>query len=721
MNYPFTNSTKLLNLEELNDQQQRAVFHAGNPLLILAGAGSGKTRVITTKIAHLIAEKAVSADQILAVTFTNKAAEEMRVRVQKLVGKSSTRTEGDRVTICTFHAFGAWLLRIYGEHLGFRSRQLSIYDDVDARQVVQRLVKDDREGYLISDIRDMAAWIATAKNYGLSYTDDLTSLRRSLFPMENIYKRYQDRLASLNAVDFGDLILLPLMLIRNNEEVRQKIHNRFQVLLVDEFQDANRAQFELLQVLYQPPNYLCVVGDDDQSIYRFRGADVDGFLTFPQRFSGTEVVRLEQNYRSTGAILQLASTVVSHNHRRMTKTLWTEQERGCLPTLSFLSDAEEEARHCVDLVCSKPNISSAVLYRMNFQSRTFETMFQSLHIPYRILGTVRFYDREEIKDSLAYLGILYNPKDEVAFRRAVSKPRRGIGAKTIVRIVAAAAEMEGNLLRATAVLSCNSSGRSKISLEKFAALMNDLEQLLTKNSLADLVRALLNQSGLYEQVVAQDRLEHTTRVMNLEELINATIPYGVGASAMSAFLEDVRLAGVDSKNSIDQHDGKIKPVTLVTAHNTKGLEFDQVIVTGLEEGIFPATSPINAHIAMTLEEEEEERRLFYVAVTRARQFLHLTSCSRRTAFGFSRERDPSRFLMEIPRECVSVSGNNRSETLVSGFREGHGVEHIDYGVGIVIRRWIEQGQQMLEVSFRSGKTATFFADYAGLDAVSIDE
>ena len=705
-------------LEQLNDRQRQAVLHAGSPLLILAGAGSGKTRVIATKVAHLIATEAVAAQHILAVTFTNKAADEMRSRVHRLVAASGHSDAGKRVMVRTFHAFGAWLLRVHGECLGFDPQRLSIYDDGDARQILRRLVAEEDDEYVAGDIRDMAAWITAAKNRGLGPGADLSALRRSPFPMARIYARYQARLAELNGADFGDLILLPLALLTQDSEVRQQVRHRFRVLLVDEFQDANHAQFELLRVLHEPPSYLCVVGDDDQSIYRFRGADVDGFLSFPKRFAGTEVVRLEQNYRSTGAILDLASAVVSYNRRRMGKTLWTEQDQGDLPTVAYLEDAEEEARYCAELIRRRPAASSAILYRMNFQSRTFETLFQALRIPYRVVGTVRFYEREEVKDSLAYLGLLYNPRDEVAFRRAVSKPRRGIGEKTVTRVVALAAATEGDLLAATKRLAATTRGRTGGALAGFAELMGDLQRICAAASVAELMRAVLDRSGLYERVLAQDQAERTARVMNLEELVNATAEYGRGPAGVAAFLQDARLAGVGEEDAAAA--GTAEPVTLITIHNTKGLEFDQVLVTGLEEGIFPATEPVAPRVAVPPEEEEEERRLFYVAVTRARHALHLTSCRRRAAFGFGRERQPSRFLAEIPPECIQVAIAD-GDGAAAGLREGQGVVHIDYGVGVVMRRWSREGEQLLQVRFRSGRTATFLAAYADLDPIAADE
>jgi DNA helicase-2/ATP-dependent DNA helicase PcrA len=403
----------------------------------------------------------------------------------------------------------------------------------------------------------------------------------------------------------------------------------------------------------------------------------------------------------------------------MGKTLWTEQDQGELPTVTYLADAEEEARYCAELIRRRAG-SSAVLYRMNFQSRTFETLFQTLRIPYRVVGTVRFYEREEVKDALAYLALLYNPRDEVAYRRAVSKPRRGIGEQTTARVVALAAATDADLLAATNRLAGTAGGRMGSALAGFAELMGDLGQIHASATVAELVRAVLDRSGLYERVLAQDQAERTGRVMNLEELVNATAAYGRGPAEVAAFLQDARLAGVGEDDAASATAGTAEPVTLITMHNTKGLEFDQVLVTGLEEGIFPATEPVAPRVAVPPEEAEEERRLFYVAVTRARHALHLTSCRRRAAFGFGRERQPSRFLAEIPPECIQVASAD-GDGAAAGLREGQGVVHIDYGVGVVMRRWSREGEQLLQVRFRSGRTATFLAAYSDLDPIAADE
>ena len=693
------------------------MLHSGAPLLILAGAGSGKTRVIATKIAHLLQQGGLRPQQVLAVTFTNKAAGEMQERVRPLLGHGQ---EADKVMVRTFHAFGLWLLRAYGEYAGLDTRRLTVYDDADSRQLLRSLVESS---YQAPDIREMAAWIEEAKNRGLLPSDDLSDMRRSTFQMEKIYARYQGRLSTVGALDFGDLIVCTVGLLRDYEEVRSRVHDRFRVVLVDEFQDANRAQFELLRCLHGPNTYVCVVGDDDQSIYRFRGADVDSFLAFPERFSGTQVIRLEQNYRSTGAILDLASAVVANNRRRMGKTLWTDQEQGAIPTVVYLDDQDAEAAYCAELLKNGSTGATAILYRMNFQSRAFETLFQSRRIPYRIIGTVRFYDREEVRDVIAYLALLHNPRDVIALRRAATKPKRGIGEKTLDRVIDGAAN--DDLIEGLRWFSEVGQGSAARAVRELVGLCDEITGDIEETSVAALVRAVVERSGLYDLYARQDQAEQKGKTLNIEELIASAKGYGGGRTGLAAFLEDARLArgGGDVRSDGDQESVRdvtagSEPVTLITVHNTKGLEFDRVIVTGLEDGMFPASEPGALGVVME-EDEEEERRLFYVAVTRARYQLHLTSCRRRLVFGSWRQREPSRFLAEMPEGCANVHGLEVEDD-EDGLGVGRGVYHMDYGQGVVARRWINEGEALLEVRFETGRSATFIARFADLDPIATD-
>src|SRR6056297_1786789 len=423
-------------LQVLNREQKQAVLHQGRALLILAGAGSGKTRVITTKIAYLIDQLGVDPHSILAVTFTNKAADEMHARVLTMV------PEARGVMIRTFHSFGAWLLRRNAHLLGMNSN-FSIYDDEDALTLLHSLYNS----YKRRELTTYNRMISRAKDYALGPEDDLS--RISTDPrFQEMYERYEARLREIGNADSGDLILRPVELLRSEPEVLRRMHSRFRVILVDEYQDSTVAQYELLKLLYGPESSLCVVGDDDQSIYRFRGAEVRNIISFPDEFEETTIIKLEQNYRSTERILSIASHVVNHNRQRLGKTLWTSQGKGGKAKVAFLRNHDEEAEYCARLLEDGNMAGTAILYRTNAQSRSLETCFVKKGIPYKIVGSLRFYDREEVKDALALLSFFVNHNDEVAFRRIVNKPARGIGAKTVLSLVEEALNEDGDLIAA---------------------------------------------------------------------------------------------------------------------------------------------------------------------------------------------------------------------------------------------------------------------------------
>jgi DNA helicase-2/ATP-dependent DNA helicase PcrA len=717
-------------LSALNPTQAEAVLHFGPPLLILAGAGSGKTRVITTKIAWLADCRGFDPRSILAVTFTNKAADEMRERVHAL----ALGAQG--VMIRTFHSFGAWLLRRNAELAGL-TPHFSIYDDEDARSLLKGLLGANTPA---ERIVELARWIERAKERGLGPGDDLDGICLDpSFP--EIYRGYQERLRASGAADFGDLILQSVRLLRDHPEVRQRIRQRFRAVLVDEFQDSNGAQLELLLQLYDGSNYLCVVGDEDQSIYGFRGAELRNILDFPKLFPGTEIVRMEENYRSTQNILKAAAGVVAHNLQRLGKTLFTRQGSGSPVLLAHLDDQDREAEFCADLLRAEaigpeaggqeaggPEAGdeggygeTAILYRMNFQSRTFENLFTRLGIPYRVVGTLRFYEREEIKDALAYLFLLLNGRDEVAFQRATAKPRRGIGAKTLEKVLQRSRGTGEDLLVAGRRVLAGLPKKSAQGLADFLALMDSLGGGLQEaGSLAPVVSRLILDSGLYRAYGARDQAEGRAggnpRVKNLEELVSGTLDYPGGRDGLAQFLENVEL-GALGENPY-QRTGR---VTLITVHNTKGLEFDRVIITGLEEGIFPITTGMDPDGAA--EDLEEERRLFYVGVTRARRRLVLTTCRQRRIFGRQTPREPSRFLKEIPADTLEVTGE-RSAAAEAGadrFPPGAAVYHEDYGPGIVTRRWTEEGEPMVIIRFQNGKSGRFFLRYTPLERLAPDD
>ena len=685
-------------LETLNDRQREAVLHEGSPLLILAGAGSGKTRVITTKIAHLIADRGVDPRSILAVTFTNKAAREMGERASRL----EPRAAG--AMIRTFHSFGAWLLRRHAPLLEMQSH-FSIYDDDDVLSLLGSLFPDLTRGQL----RQYANRISRAKDYGLGPGDDLYAVSGDP-EFALVYGKYEERLRQIGNADFGDLILLPVRLFERSPEVRERIRQRFRVILVDEYQDSNVAQFRFLQLLAGPDTYLCVVGDDDQSIYRFRGAEVRNIVEFPERFPGTSIIKLEENYRSTKNILDIASRVVNNNRGRLGKTLWTRNEEGSMVSLTTLESAEAEAEYCARLLEGVDAGSTAILYRTNAQSRLFESLFVSSRIPYRVVGTLRFYEREEVKDTLAVLRLLANPRDEVAFRRIVNKPARGIGQASLEKVLDRTAEADFDLLAAAGLALPHLPSRAGKGVQEFLSLMQRLAGRLEETTLQRFVENVVTETGLLEYHRRQDEYAGQQKVANLEELMNAAALYEGGMEGLSAFLQDIELDSAQESPQAEEGN----PITLITMHNTKGLEFDRVIITGLEEGLFPRGGDED------LDELEEERRLFYVAITRARKQLHLTTCRTRRIRGKTEFLSPSRFLKEIPGELLESGGGGAPGQQEDGYEPGTYVYHDAYGTGVIVRKWYNGPDMAVQVSFESGRVAVFIPKYQPLEKVSID-
>ena len=683
-------------LEKLNPKQYEAVINQGQPLLILAGAGSGKTRVITSKIAYLVEQCGTLPSSILAVTFTNKAAGEMRDRVASFLGYTGDMKSYELPMIRTFHSFGAWILRRNSDYAGL-SPNFSIYDDSDMVSLLKSLEKAGSK----RDVKLYANLISRAKDYSLTPDDDLSAVTFDPeFPA--VYKAYQEKLDSIGNVDFGDLILKSVQLLRNNSEIQQRLSRKFQVILVDEYQDSNIAQFELLKLLAGDGRSLTVVGDDDQSIYKFRGAEVQNIIGFPEYFSGTKVIKLEQNYRSTAPILEVASAVVDKNRGRLGKKLWTARKGGQRPVLAYFSTAQEEAEFCADLV-AKDTVETAILYRTNAQSRLFESVFTRRSIPYRIVGSLKFYEREEIKDTLAWMAFLVNPKDQVSFQRIINKPARGIGKATVDKILTASGD---DIATRLSTYIAGTKGKSRTALEEFQKIYSQLAESLAQpgEDLALLIRDILGITGLLDYYKAEDEDERTYRVDNLNELVNAASEYPAGAEGITQFLENVEL-----DSGAAQEDEKAR-VTLITMHNTKGLEFDRVIITGLEDELFPGRSSDDE------EETEEERRIFYVSITRARNQLYMTSCRQRMIWGRSQLCSPSRFLDEIPPELIEVKGGASKVRI--GFRPGEYVYRDDYGVGVVVKSWVEEGEPVVVVRFESGQFARFLTNYTKLEKIT---
>jgi len=715
-------------LQTLNPRQSDAVLHYENPLLILAGAGSGKTRVIIGKIAYLIGSQGIDPSSILAVTFTNKAAEEMRTRAADL----DPRAQG--VLIKTFHSFGAWLLRRNATHLGLSS-QFTIYDDEDQLTLLGTLYPESNKNQL----RGVARQISRAKDYGLSPEHNLDQITGD--PEFRIaYRRYEKRLREIGNVDFGDLIGRTTELLTQEPSIRQRIHDRFRVILVDEYQDSNLAQDQMLRALTGPQTYICVVGDDDQSIYRFRGAEVANILEFATRYPGTDTIRLEQNYRSTGSILALAGAVVSKNEGRLGKTLWTENPEGVLPQVYYLEDGEEEAASITqllkeDLAKGRPLEDTAILYRTNAQSRLFETSFLHGAIPYRIIGTLRFYEREEVKDALAFLKFLANQKDEVAFRRIINKPSRGLGNAALSRILDRITSARGNLALSIEYALSDLSSKARKGAEAFLYLVRDLEHPpAAGDTLTAWLSVVIEKSGLGEYHQEQDEVAGTQKMQNLEELLNAASLYPNSLDGLTEFLEAVEL-----DSSREETAEGVDAVTLITIHNTKGLEFTRVLCTGMEEGLFPRNNDDPLEL-------EEERRLFYVAATRARKELYFYSCARRRIHGRYVDSAPSRFLDEIPPElCTRHFGYEptgfskkpsrpyeqnwgrpipqprdkaSTNTVQSQYKLGDRVYSDEYGTGEVRKVTFNGNEEVVLVQFATGKTATFLPRYTPLEKVA---
>lgn len=728
-------------LNQLNEKQREAVLHTGSPLLILAGAGTGKTRVITVKIAYLLERYGVPPWSILAVTFTNKAAKEMKERVIKMA------PSGESVMIRTFHSFCAWLLRVHGKAIGLSS-DFSIYDEDDSLSVLKQLFPNFEK----KELRKYISWISRAKDFALSPSDPLKTISDDgWFP--KIYEEYQKKLEEIGNLDFGDLILKSIYLLSKFPEIKEKIQTRFRVLLVDEYQDSNIAQYELLKQLYSEGIYLCVVGDDDQSIYRFRGAEVQNILSFGKYFPRTEVIRLEQNYRSTSTVLKAASAVVSHNSGRLGKELWSDKGEGDKIHLYQLNDQEEEAALAVKLVDREAPEKTAILFRTNAQSLHFEMAFSEVGIPYKVMGALRFYSREEIKDALAFLAFFANPKDEVAFLRIINKPSRGVGAKSQEQIIQLSQsfddERKWNLIEGCRFFVAGKKNNASQGVRKFLDLFSKAEDLLLEAPLAAVLKFFIDASGLITYYQEEDSENHTQKVNNLNELVNLAAHFGGGKEGLVDFLQQIEL---DNSLSLESEAKKgEKGVILITMHNTKGLEFDQVIVTGMEEGLFPS-----ARSSMDVDEIEEERRICYVAMTRAKEKLVFTCCQSRRIWGQRQYFAPSRFLKELPKSLIETTsfvdttsyynlGTRSSDTLlpqkqryrlikakdfavpveseesrVSEWNAGQGVFHDEYGQGVVVKQWFNGTQEIILVRFANGSVKQFIPKYSALEKIALD-
>ena len=702
-------------IEGLNPQQAAAVVHSGSPLLVVAGAGSGKTRVLTRRIAYLLGERGVAPFEVLAITFTNKAAAEMKERVAELVGDRARS-----MWVSTFHSACVRILRQEAAKLGY-SNSFTIYDSSDSLRLVTLVMKDmhlDPKQYAP---RAVAGLISQAKNE-LQGPADFVQHADNAFNaiVAEVFAHYQKRLVQANAMDFDDLIGKTVEVLQRHPESRQRYRSRFRHVLVDEYQDTNHAQYMLIKELVGtegeglPLAELCVVGDADQSIYAFRGANIRNILQFEADYPSAKTILLEQNYRSTQNILSAANSVISNNEGRRAKNLWSDAGTGAL-IKGYVAESEHDEADFViqqikelrDSSLSKPG-DTAIFYRTNAQSRVFEESFLRSAIPYKVVGGVRFYERKEVKDFLAYLRVLVNPTDEVSLRRIINTPKRGIGDRALdtVDLFAQSAGISfwAALNRSAEVP--NIPTRSVSAINDFVHLISSLQFLVeAKTRPSVIAQAVLEQSGLLAELAKSDDLQDESRVENLQELVSVAVEYEEGEVedgeeiSLLGFLEDVSLvADSDQIPDGEDHGGV---VTLMTLHTAKGLEFPTVFLTGMEEGIFPHSRTLGDK-----EEIEEERRLAYVGLTRARERLYLSRSEYRTAWGAPSYNPASRFLSEIPEELLEwnehapapsrssiaktshftpaprATGRKASTTMVLAI--GDRVSHDTFGVGKVV-------------------------------------
>ena len=721
--------------DTLNEPQREAVHYTEGPLLILAGAGSGKTRVLTHRIAYLIEEKGVNPWNILAITFTNKAAGEMRERVDAIVGYGA-----ESIWVSTFHAMCSRILRRYIDRLGY-DNNFTIYDTDDQKTLMKDVCKYLQIDTKMFKERSLLGMISSAKNemitaeeYALQAEGDFNRKK-----IAQVYTEYEKQLKANNALDFDDLLVKTVQLFQTQPDVLESYQNRFRYIMVDEYQDTNTVQFMLVSILAGKYKNLCVVGDDDQSIYKFRGANIRNILNFEQVFSDTKVIKLEQNYRSTTTILDAANAVIRNNKERKEKVLWTDNGPGDKIQFRQFDQAFDEAEYIVNDI--KNNVDSgkrkyndcAILYRTNAQSRMFEEKLVVSNVPYKIVGGINFYARKEIKDLLAYLKTIDNGKDDLAVRRIINVPKRGIGLTTINRVQEYAISREigfyETLLAADGIPGI---GRSAGKLESFAALIEHFKAESEQMTIPELLDEIIETTGYVDELKADSDIEAESRLENIEELRNKIVAYEEsceeegGKATLSGFLEEVALVA-----DIDSLDENTDYVVLMTLHSAKGLEFPHVYMVGMEDGLFPSRMTVDSDDPTEL---EEERRLCYVGITRAKEELTLTCARRRMMRGETHYNVMSRFLKEIPTELLSSGVLYEKEVKpfsmtkpaqqfkVSkgddpGYDVGDRVRHVKFGEGMVTQ--ITEGGRDYEVTveFDSVGVKKMFAMFAKLERI----
>ena len=722
--------------QELNEQQYKAVTHGEGPLLVLAGAGSGKTRVLTCRIAYLVEKKGVKPDEILAITFTNKAAREMKERVEHLLGGG---IKG--MWISTFHSACVRILRRYIHEIGYNNNFV-IYDESDQLSITKDIIKQLNMDERYYPPKAVKAEIGRAKDslivpsdYYKMYRDDF---RRS--KIAEVYDLYQKRLQQNNALDFDDIINKTIELFTLKPHILEYYQKKFKYILVDEYQDTNKAQYLMVKMLSKGHRNLCVVGDDDQCIYEWRGANISNILDFEKDFKDAVVVKLEQNYRSTGNILECANSVIIHNRGRKEKRLWTRQGSGSKLRWYQAYNERDEARFIVSIIKEmvgegRKYSDFAVLYRMNAQSRAIEDALVEMGVPYRIVGGLKFYDRKEIKDIIAYLRLLVNPQDDVSLKRIINVPKRGIGKATLDVVEKVAGDMSCSMFNDLLKEECQGAlgTRAAGRVHDFAQTMLNLMAFKVSASLVELVEELLDKTGYIQMLESQRDKEGLDRMANVQEFISAVKEYEEinEDSTLEGFLENVSLV-----SDIDTLEEDYGSVVLMTVHSAKGLEFPVVFVSGMEEGLFPHARSIDDPAGL-----EEERRLCYVAFTRARQQLYVTSAHQRTVYGNTVYTTVSQFIKDIPDHLIEQIGDRDKEHIEDRgkgdnriiklsevrkkdtaqdkpkFNPGGKVEHARFGIGTIVSVSGTGEDEELKVAFPKLGIKQFIVKYAPIKPV----
>lgn len=730
-------------LDELNPKQREAVNQIDGPCLVIAGAGSGKTKVLTYKIAHLIDNCGVKPWNILAITFTNKAANEMKERVQNLIGDAI-----NDIWLGTFHSICVKILRKFIDRLGYDS-SFAIFDTADQKTLVKKCLKElDIDSKIFTE-KSVINEISNAKNMMIK-PDDYLLGNKGDYRKEKIgkiYSLYQKKLKENNAVDFDDIINLTIDLLLENEDILEYYSDKFKYILVDEYQDTNKSQFKLVSILAKKNMNIMVVGDNDQGIYSFRGADISNILNFEKDFAGTKIVKLEQNYRCTGNILKVANEVIKNNTTKYDKKLWTENDEGELPFIYTGKDEYDEASFITTKIEEIKNNDNfkysdfAVLYRMNAQSRAIEDIFMREGIPYKIVGGLKFYERKEIKDIIAYLRLIANQNDNLSLIRVINEPKRGIGAVSLNKVEELAIENETSMYN----IIKNADRyipRIQGNVYEFVEMVEILKD--ADLTITELVKAILLKSGYIAALQAENTVEAETRIQNLEEFLSVVGEFEeeYAENGLNEFLQTLSLS-----SDVDKLDDTDDKVTLMTLHSAKGLEYPVVFLVGVEDGIFPGEQS-----ATTIEGLEEERRLFYVGITRAKKILFITLASKRTLFGYTSYNKPSRFLKEIPKELTkknvekvenstlisksnfdskklgfnfrtaeaflnNIKARNTSDVDLTKYKVGQTIFHKKFGEGVIVALEPENDDIKVDIEFNKVGHKRLMAKFANLEII----